>query len=395
MKKTITSKTVYILGAGFSVAGEVPVQRQILKKVFDLDIDILSGPDLDLVTNEVLPNKQLVEKFLKRIFTSNATPPLEDVFTLLDQSIAKRNYCLGDTWRSLDNTRDALKRLILILFHNAINKYAEKKDDFYRRFAAYLIIERMKAGLRKDPFSIISLNWDSLVESSIEHCLVSVNGHRKIGVDFCCYSSKVGKRAKHIPSILQRAKRVYNIKLLKLHGSTNWLLCPNCEKLFTGLGSTENVWELYVKKRICTHCNKFNKDMKPILESFIITPTFLKIFDNTHIQSVWNNAYVELSEANKIVFIGYSLPEADYHFRTLVRRAVNPAVVIDVVLRGSDRPPHKISEDLKRCFAVTRYIDFFGKDRIKFHYGGVEKYFDNILGGKSLKSQLNQIRKLI
>lgn len=97
-----------------------------------------------------------------------------------------------------------------------------------------------------------------------------------------------------------------------------------------------------------SHCikklNIVEDDKKPILEPFLITPTFTKVFDNTHIQMIWHNAHVELSEADKIVFIGYSFPEADYHFRTLLRKAVNPNVSIEVVLTRNDKITSEIPE---------------------------------------------------
>jgi len=77
---------------------------------------------------------------------------------------------------------------------------------------------------------------------------------------------------------------------------------------------------------------------------------------------------VELSEADKIVFIGYSLPEADYHFRTLLRRAVNPKVPIEVVLTRKDKITSEIPERMRQYLPPARYTDFFGEHRVSFYW---------------------------
>lgn len=386
-------KTVYILGAGFSYEGKIPLQSEILNRILDFEIDILSNIPGEILA-EVVEAKKSLEEFLKRIFSSQPSPTLEDVFTLLDQIISKRGHCFGYSWIELDRIRDALKRMILIVFHDCVEKYKESNDEFYLSLASHFIIERLDGGLKKDPFSIIALNWDSLVEDSIYTCLGRAKAHKKVDVDFCCYSSKIGKKTKHVPSILQKARNIHNIKVLKLHGSTNWLLCPNCNRLFTGLGDEENVWKLYVQRRSCRHCSRFSSKIQnhkePYLETFIVTPTFVKTFDNTHIQMVWDNAYIELIEAKKVVFIGYSLPEADYHFRTLLRRSVRPGVPIEVVLSNKDKPGSGASKAIRQGLAHTRYCEFFGKDRTKFFWKGVKGYFRDA----DMSLVKNQFRKI-
>lgn len=58
------------------------------------------------------------------------------------------------------------------------------------------------------------------------------------------------------------------------------------------------------------------------LQSNLLLPTYLKNLSNIQIKLVWQNAAIELSEATRIVFIGYSLP-ADFSravVGTVIRR---------------------------------------------------------------------------
>jgi hypothetical protein len=119
----------------------------------------------------------------------------------------------------------------------------------------------------------------------------------------------------------------------------------------------------------------------------------VKVFDNAHIQMIWHNAYVELAEATEVVFIGYSLPEADYHLRTLLRRAINPDASIVVVLTKHDRPHKNTDDRLRRFLASSRYKGFFGEKRVKFNYSGTQGYFEEVLDIRSLRSQLKGLRE--
>ena len=56
------------------------------------------------------------------------------------------------------------------------------------------------------------------------------------------------------------------------------------------------------------------------LQSNLLLPTYLKNLSNIQIKLVWQNAAIELSEAMRIVFIGYSLPAADFEIRQLLAR---------------------------------------------------------------------------
>ena len=63
--------------------------------------------------------------------------PIEDVFTLLDQSIANREHFSGYRWGELYEVRESLKRAILFVFHQAWNDVPPDAAQFYERIAAH------------------------------------------------------------------------------------------------------------------------------------------------------------------------------------------------------------------------------------------------------------------
>ena len=61
-------------------------------------------------------------------------------------------------------------------------------------------------------------------------------------------------------------------------------------------------------------------------------PTFLKDLSNFQVKLIWQNAGVELMEARRLVFVGYSLPSADFEFRQLLSGMVHKDTKIEVFL---------------------------------------------------------------
>jgi hypothetical protein len=131
-----------------------------------------------------------------------------------------------------------------------------------------------------------------------------------------------------------------------------------------------------------------------ILEPYIITPTFAKVFDLPHIQTTWHNAFIELREADGIVFIGYSLPDADYHFRALLRRAVRSTTPIKVILHKSDKPPEILSGDPKVIYPAQRYLQVFRGEQLNFNYDGVEGFASNFAPMEQLPIAIERLKVL-
>lgn len=392
------SKTVFVLGAGFSRDAGFPLQNEILDRIHSLEVMDVPPGALD----KIAPDQAKVLEFLTEVFAPGQTPTLEDVFTLLDQTIASRAYCGGYAWNKLDVVRDALRRAVLLPFHAAGEALDSEAADFYRSIAAHLIQQRVAPGQRADPLGVISLNWDCLLEDSIYWCIHSLDGPQRVDVDYCCFTTNLTESCTHKPSLLQKAVGLFNVKVMKLHGSANWMLCPNCNRLFTGLGSNESVWELYVTARSCPECERVlaarggaPQKGEPRIEPFFVTPTFVKVFDNPHIRMTWHNAYMDLAEAGEVVFIGYSLPEADYHVRTLLRRAIRPDARITVVLTPKDDHKRNTPKHLRAFLPANRYRTFFGPDRPAFVTSGVRGYFNQVGVSTEFPERIKELQRML
>jgi hypothetical protein len=116
--------------------------------------------------------------------------------------------------------------------------------------------------------------------------------------------------------------------LLKLHGSLNWLHCRTCQRI--EIGASESSRFLKVLGRVVgpsleqsyspdgNRCPVCNTRMRPLL----IAPSHLKDYRNPHLAQVWYEAERVLREADRAVFIGYSLPDDDVEVVYLLKRGL-------------------------------------------------------------------------
>lgn len=365
----MTDKTVYVLGAGFSKEASAPAQEELVKQIFDID----------RVNPEEFENGS-VKKF--RSFLTNIllipqrlhdSVPLEDIFTPLDRCIADnvsfRNLSVKETLKARD------------LIYYLIGKTLEctlrcSQKDYIDHFAKYITDKSStRRGHRYaslDPVSVISTNWDTLLDDSIKSQISTYYPNDAV-VDYCCHFSSFGSNDQSVmPGLEMLGLGGFSVKLLKLHGSLNWLQCPKCLRLYVDFHNRIAIGQ-YVTPVNCRYCDtQFGVQSSHKLISNLIMPTFLKNFSNPQYKLVWQAAGIELSEASRIVFIGYSLPQADFEMRQLLARMVRKDARIVVVDYGNPEE-HRIAEKMKR------YEVFFGRRKPRFFLEGARSYIMNHL----------------
>jgi len=132
-----------------------------------------------------------------------------------------------------------------------------------------------------------------------------------LGVDYCLDAQRLGGR----------------IPLLKLHGSLNWGACAQCKQAvpwhlaeyFRPVGSwapDDRRARLRLASQLAEfglkHCNQ------PICaEPVLVPPRWNKADHSERPGNVWKAAAAELSTAENVFVMGYSLPETDSFFRFL------------------------------------------------------------------------------
>ncbi|MCX8131729.1 MAG: hypothetical protein N3I35_16745 [Clostridia bacterium] len=345
--------TTVILGAGFSKNSGVPVQSEIP----GLLISYGKGNGFE---NDV---NMLLKKFMEEIYGYKGDghfPNLDDIFTCIDISTNSGHH-LGISYSPL-TLRGIRRFLVYRVFSILENCFTPQK---------YIgsMIELLNKKSVKTRY--IVLNWDNVLEKY----LLMNNG--KTGIDYCNGGINWEEGSYSPPEEA--------VKIMKLHGSCNWLYCDNCRTLyydllnkvglieragfqktdFSLLSYVHNAYskENAIKSRLCRLCND------PV-SSHIATFSYRKSFRANSFPDIWNEAESSLCQSDRWIFIGYSLPDADYEFKHLLKIAElklkhmrKEGLEIDVVLLNSDK-------------TIDKYKSFFGN---KLHYicnGGIDEYSD-------------------
>lgn len=113
-----------------------------------------------------------------------------------------------------------------------------------------------------------------------------------------------------------------DIKLLKLHGSLNWLYCPECGKLYAYEHSDAKGHSVVIHG-MANMINCSTKHCCHKLSRVIIPPTLMKNYQSIpFIPKLWHEARRVLQEASEIIVIGYSFPTTDFRSNWMFRKAM-------------------------------------------------------------------------
>lgn len=128
-------------------------------------------------------------------------------------------------------------------------------------------------------------------------------------------------------------------RLLKIHGSLNWMYCEHCQRLdlFVSEGMKNVEPRLRTGKALddlynhvpfddaysCQGTPCRNADCDGSVTPVLITPTYVKDYENPHIADVWKEAEAAMKAADRAVIIGYSLPTDDVEVAMLFKRGLD------------------------------------------------------------------------
>lgn len=349
MSKT---KLSLILGSGFSKVAGLPTTNEIV--------------DHFLITPAASNRDRQIEEWISEILTEfwrdvfgykagGVKPSLEDHFTVIDLA-ANSGHHLGRNY-SPKKLRAVRRMSIHRIFRILDQRYQESEE----------ICQLLNSLNECFDLSIVSLNWDIVVEKHLQK--LNIPFYYEINVfDFSC------TQLKH-----------EGLSLLKMHGSSNWLYCDSCRRIFTDITEKSALYRkvflevedfqefgfinvipdiIIDEDRIC--CNCINK-----LAGRVATFSYRKAFSIAQFQTIWDRAHAVLSDANKWLFVGYSLPEADFEFTHLLKSAQlgrnNP----------SDWSAEVITKDDQE--AETRFKRFFGADKTNVDCTGLVSWVDKRL----------------
>lgn len=365
------SKTVFILGAGASYSHsnkEFPLINDIFKTA--KEYGLLSNIDnLDEFNEKYRVVREYInKKFGKDIFDFGQKMDIEEILTILEIDIEKINSI------DLQTIRELIISIIFWTFYRlTLKSYYYNRDSDYYQFVNQL----------KENDTIISYNWDVLLdnvlgrEDLIEKIKVrelyeqdikniTKKQYLKMLIDLSAYRDYLNFRI-NAPYEQYHSEGYY----LKLHGSIDWLYCPNEDcGLYAKVFPIKNVHGEYW----CSECSSRMKHL-------IIPPVLNKNYSRfPFIKKIWNIALEEIRSAEELVIWGYQLPHSDFYNRWLFRQTsdlLRKVIIIDPQCYKKDKNQH-ITQNKKEF--LDNFLSVFQtgkKDPDMIYY----EYFKDYING--------------
>lgn len=350
MESRFSPGNLVIVGAGFSFNAGLPLAGGFTKELLNLEHLRIDGPSARQVA--------YLQRFAERVFgegllrSADDWPDLEDIFTLVDLS-ANTGHHLGPDFSASD-LRIVRRTIIVRMIRMLKQAYARRQAEPNENWNA---LETFFRDFRADISAVLSLNWDTVFEEGMERTRDIRN------VD---YGSQAQPAKYQGSKLANRRVGGETLHLLKPHGSINWLYCDACresfwvppsdiEKVAQTLFRTQD-WSVLpklnsekpatIRSPECLHCNTRS------LGTRFATFSYRKALDFPMHSASWRTAETYLKNSADWVFIGYSMPPADFEFKHLLKRVQlteGERPDITVITGGKD------GED-----TITRFKKFFG-----------------------------------
>lgn len=366
-----------IVGAGFSLNAGLPLASDFTRELLNVGKLPLDGPSARQV--------KFIRSFVDHIFGEGARlsarewPELEDIFTLIDLS-ANTGHHLGPRYSSAD-LRIVRRAIIVRMTRMLSQSYKRRQQNTDNNWR---MLERLFEKFDTKSSAVLSMNWDTVFERG----LARTQGIRQ--VEYGCHASAVRFNKE---KLLYRDISGEALHILKPHGSVNWLYCDACRETFWVRPiDTEYVAQTLFRSRdwnavlrgskirhpttlspTCPHCDAES------LGTRFATFSYRKALDFPMHSASWRTAEEYLKSTVDWVFIGYSMPAADFEFKHLLKRVQlteKSRPSITVVTGGSDADS-----------TIARFRTFFGD------VAGERTFFRNGLDKDAL-AHLAKIRVL-
>jgi len=353
---------VFVFGAGASYADGAPLQAEILPI-------ILSGASEDIKKSAT---GKAVRKFIEDNFAwddkAKIYPTLESVFGFLDYFINQGEH-LSAAYPNMEIS--AIKERLIKLIHFVISEKANPQAIIYRSFWEVLLRHHRNV-------SILTLNYDTLLEEAFR-----VVCPESYYIDYFIHFMNYDLRhemtwvnpQEHLSKFNGGAHGV--IKIMKAHGSLNWKYCHCCNQvLLTPWESKVDLSNGGVAQNYGHAAAGSGRYCCPIdgsaFETLIIPPSHVKRISHPVISQILNESLREVRSCKKIVFVGYSFPDADVHFKALFRKGLLNGQQIYVVNRT-------IEEKLRiNYLALSKGVNF------------IESSFEDFINNGFLAQQILQ-----
>ena len=376
-------KTVYVIGAGSTAKLGIPTS--------DKQKEIFEG--LEESGDETLCRlyRIVAERFERKDYGIN------DVFNLIDTALYLKTglYSNEEKIECIELLR-AKRDLVSCIFEEFKNRIATIDDCVYKKYADFyyqLAKRELNKKIKSDEemgkreffiadYSIINFNWDlcSLFPIIESNRILNHENDRYINKEvlpqlrmytdfnYECASTlndlpwypftepaaAIANSDKHMGK-----RRVVLLKAFYPHGLMNSFKCPKCARHSLYLGSQLEIKEVsksidYSKDKPLYKCPNCGAEISAKDFNALVQSNFKE--RNSFLEETRIKMFCELESAEKLVFIGYSMPQDDVDYRTFFKSLNNVKEVYVVLYDKNSHGFKRISrgDDLRVYSSETR-----------------------------------------
>lgn len=272
-------------------------------------------------------HKKLIKDVMRDVidlFGQNFDVTMETVFSTLEHT-ERMIEATGEN-RDYKKTeikakRNRLEQAIAVVLEESLTKSDAEGHSTHTRKCCPVHNIFVKNILQKGD-EIISFNYDCVLDDSLKS-----HGSSKWNPRYG-YAFKLGARGRNLtgdhhwcPEIL--AKKEETVHFYKLHGSLHFQI-----------SDSKSEHKIHLKQHPYTK-------RKGNLRFSIIPPEWHKTYDQGAFAALWKQASAAIHRADRLVIIGYSLPQTDLHSTALFRTSIKKAGLKSLVIVNPDPEARK------------------------------------------------------
>ena len=327
---------VYILGAGFSAHAGFPLIKDFMNSMKDsLDWLIENERTVEIeAINKVLLFQQTLRSASDRVCLD--VENIEELFSLAFSQIKMPTKDLQNLMAISiaapltfsDNRRNPKKCQIEVgsrdeypdppLGFHHVQQNSQYESDQYEFFLSVMTgRNRRPQTPQKD--TIITFNYDLLVEEALHRIgIPCVYGGLHGGFLANFQSTRYAPDEPEMVGIPDPLPEDH-VRLIKLHGSINWMLNPEHDPAASSPASQYKIVILDDYQATWKYQQNSQKS-SPIPNLLLAPPTWNKDLRdlNAPLSNVWDAAVRAIETATRIIIVGYSMPQTDPHFKYLL-----------------------------------------------------------------------------
>jgi NAD-dependent SIR2 family protein deacetylase len=324
-------RLVLFVGAGASRACGYALNSEVLPEIYErLASDEFGDEHVDEWRGPLL-------RFLDHLMPGGRKAGLlmiTEVLSVIDHCLASGEDLLpNSSLKSLTliQARWLLERAMAIVIRDRLHKQELRPKKIVEWIA--------KHQRRGTEVSVLSTNYDSSLDCALFRWRLDDWNSDYADTDFgFTWRDPDDGKLVH-PSANPR------IRLLKLHGSLNWLLCHRCGHIYVNFSGS--IVQLADCEGVYSRCECGYEPLRAVL----VAPSLVRQYRERNLLSVWRSATEALRLADRWVFAGYSLPAEDVGIRALLMRAAfcrDETARVDVVNLG-DEPLKRYRQLFPKC----------------------------------------------